>query len=303
MQTTDYQTRKDLRKAVATLHWTLVQLIDFKLQNPERVGDSKKILFLLDDWLKNGTLVVKFPSLYALDKKKTCFLSDRWADGTFSWAWKRKPNNSQELLELNSIVDITRFVVSSNGSDTWRSRLTVDGSFRVCDIRALIDSKLTVPVNNLTVWLHLVPIKCISFVWRACMRRIPMAVALSKKGINLSSISCKMCFMGMDVADYILLDCPFAFESLGWIFNWCDIHVHRFISTSNFVNFAASWGNYPKKRGIFIAICYGFLWCMWKARNDIWFNIIKVNPSKLADNVISLVFSWFKYRGNFGNCR
>lgn len=37
MQTTDYQTKKDLRKAVATLHWTLVQPIVFKLQNPERV--------------------------------------------------------------------------------------------------------------------------------------------------------------------------------------------------------------------------------------------------------------------------
>nr|KAJ0184879.1 hypothetical protein LSAT_V11C900455960 [Lactuca sativa] len=98
------------------------------------VGDGKKILFWLDDWLKNETLAVKFPSLYA------------WANDTFSWAWKRKPNNSQELLELNSIVDITRFVVSSNGPNTWRSRLAVDGSFRVYDIKALIDSKLTVPL-------------------------------------------------------------------------------------------------------------------------------------------------------------
>ncbi|CAI9301734.1 unnamed protein product [Lactuca saligna] len=189
------------------------------------VRDSKKFLFWLDDWLKNRTLVVKFPSLFALDKKKTCFLSGRWADGTFSWAWKRKPNNSQELLELNFIVDITRFVVSSNGLDTWRSRLAVDGSFRVCDIRALIDSKLTVPINNPTVWFPLAPIKCISYVWRACMGRIPTTMALSKRCINLSSISCKMCFIGVDVADHILLDCSVAFESMGWIFNWCDIPI------------------------------------------------------------------------------
>nr|KAJ0186253.1 hypothetical protein LSAT_V11C900482370 [Lactuca sativa] len=74
--------------------------------------------------------------------------------------------------------------------------------FRVSDIRALIDSKLTISINNPTVWLHLVPIKCISFVWRACMGRIPTTVALSKRG------------------------------------------------------------NCPKKRKIFIAICYGLLWCM-----------------------------------------
>nr|KAJ0216733.1 hypothetical protein LSAT_V11C300147860 [Lactuca sativa] len=65
-----------------------------------QVGDGNKILFWLDDWLKNGTLAVKFPSLYALDKRKSCLLGDRWVNGVFSWAWKRKPNNSQELLEL-----------------------------------------------------------------------------------------------------------------------------------------------------------------------------------------------------------
>nr|KAJ0218526.1 hypothetical protein LSAT_V11C300147870 [Lactuca sativa] len=129
--------------------------------------------------------------------------------------------------------------------------------FRVCDLKALIDSKLTIPINNPTVWLHLVPIKCISFVWRACMGRIPTAVALSRRGINMSSTSYQMCFSGVDTADHILLNCPIAFDSLRWIFNWCDISIQRFLSISDFVNFAASWGNYPKKRKIFIAIFYG----------------------------------------------
>ncbi|CAI9303401.1 unnamed protein product [Lactuca saligna] len=160
-------------------------------------------------------------------------------------------------------------VVRSNGPDTWRSRLIFDGSFRVCDLRALIDNKLTILVNNPTVWLHLVPIKCISFVWRACMGRIPIVVALSRRGINTSSISYQMCFSGVDIADHILLDCLIAFDSLCWIFNWCGISIQRLLSVSDFVNFAASWGNYPKKRKIFIAISYGFLWCIWKARNDV----------------------------------
>ncbi|XP_023736870.1 uncharacterized protein LOC111884805 [Lactuca sativa] len=274
-----------------------------KIVECDEVRDGKKILFWLDDWLKNGTLAVKFPSLYALDKRKSCLLGDRWVNDVFSWAWKRKPNNSQELLELKSILDVTRMVVRSNGPDTWRSRLTDDGFFRVCDLRALIDSKLTTPINNPTVWLHLVPIKCINFVWRACLGRIPTAVALSRRGINISSISYQMCFSGVDTADHILLDCPIAFDSLSWIFNWCDVSIQRFLSISDFVNFAASWGNCPKKRKIFIAICYGFLWCMWKARNDVWFNKIQLNSSKLADNVISMVFSWLKSRGNFENCR
>ncbi|CAI9289929.1 unnamed protein product [Lactuca saligna] len=261
------------------------------MENIIDVEDGKKFLFWLDDWLKNGTLAVKFPYLYELDKRKTCLLGDRWVNGVLSWAWKRKPNNSQELLELKFILHVTRMVVRSNGPDTWRSRLTVDGSFRACDFRSLINSKLTIPINNPTLWLHLVLIKCISFLWRACMGCIPTAVALSRRGTITSSTSCQLCFSGVDTADHILLDCSIAFDSLCRIFNWCDISIQRFLSISNFVNFAISLGNSPKKRKIFIAICYEFLWCMWKAMYHVWFNRTQVNFSKLADNVISMVFS------------
>lgn len=64
------------------------------------------------------------------------------------------------------------------------------------------------------------------------------------------------------------------------------------------MNFAANRRNSPKKKKIFLAICYGNLWCAWKARNDVWFNKMHVNSSKLVDNMISLVFSLMKHRGN-----
>nr|KAJ0191133.1 hypothetical protein LSAT_V11C800442200 [Lactuca sativa] len=167
------------------------------------------------------------------------------------WAWKRHPKNPQELLDLDSIVSLTSQVVCSNRSDAWRSRLAVDDIFH-----------LTVSVNNPTVWFHLVPIKCISFVWRTCMGRIPTAMTLSKRGIKISSISCQICSNGVDIADHILLECPDAVDSLVWIFIWCGIPFQRFRLISDFVNFAVIWGKCSKNRKIFIAIRYGFLWCM-----------------------------------------
>lgn len=121
------------------------------------------------------------------------------------------------------IIYIISQVVLSSGPDTWRSRLAIDGIFRVSDLRALIDSKVTIPVNNPTVWLHLVPIKCISFVWKACMGLIPTTMALSKRGINISSSSYQMCSNGVDIVDHIFLECHVAIDSLVWIFNWCGI--------------------------------------------------------------------------------
>ena len=56
-----------------------------------------------------------------------------------------------------------------------------------------------------------------------------------------------------------LLDCLIAFDYLCWSFNWCSIPIQRFLWISDFVNFPVLRGNCPKKRNIFLAICYGFL--------------------------------------------
>lgn len=135
------------------------------------------------------------------------------------------------------------------------------------------------------------------------MGRIPTAMTLSKRGIKISSISCQICSNGVDIADHILLECPDAVDSLVWIFIWCGIPFQRFRLISDFVNFAVIWGKCSKNRKIFIAIRYGFLWCMWKTMNDVWFKDVRVNSIKLVDNVLSVVFSWMKHRSNFENCK
>lgn len=59
---------------------------------------------------------------------------------------------------MNSIVSIVIQVVRSNGPNTWRSKFLVDGKFLVSELIGFIDRKVTVLVNNLMVWYHLVPI-------------------------------------------------------------------------------------------------------------------------------------------------
>lgn len=68
------------------------------------------------------------------------------------------------MLELNLIINMVSQVVRSNGPDDQKSRLWTDGKFLVSDLRGLIDRKLTISVSNPTVWLQLVPIKCIGFI-------------------------------------------------------------------------------------------------------------------------------------------
>ncbi|KAL4589463.1 hypothetical protein LXL04_002370 [Taraxacum kok-saghyz] len=51
-----------------------------------------------------------------------------------------------------------------------------------------------------------------------------------------------------------------------------------------------------------MCICYGSLWCTWKARNDAIFNSKRVSPMKIAENVVTMLFSFMKHRSKFQNC-
>ena len=135
------------------------------------------------------------------------------------------------------------------------------------------------------------------------MDRIPSAVALARRGINVGNNSYALCNSGIEEADHLLINCPFTAVSRDWILNWCGVHAQPFSTVSDFINSTANWGNCPKKRKIFIAICYGLLWYTWKARNDVVFNKVCISPLKMADSVVTMVFSFVAHRGNFGKVK
>ncbi|XP_023761636.1 uncharacterized protein LOC111910077 [Lactuca sativa] len=203
-----------------------------------------------------------------------------------------------ELEEANNLLD--HFFLNG-GMDHWVSKISGDDEFYVKDLRALIDNKLTTPVDNPTLWIKIVPLKVIGFVWCTFMDRIPTTVALSCRGIQPASISCPFCDYGRDDTYHILLGCDVVLEAQVWLYKWCNIPFQSSVSIGEFVNFAGTWGHYPKKREIVLSIWHGFLWCCCKTRSDMVFNKIHTSSSKLVDNVITLVYSWVSVGGNFGN--
>lgn len=249
-----------------------------------------------------GSFDSRFPSLSILDKKKSCFVSERILPNEFKWAWKRNPSSDQELADINSLSGLISNVVTSHGLDQWISLLSGDGVFHVRELRCLIDSKITSPMVNPTVWFHIPPLKVICFVWRACIDRIPTVMALFKRGVRVGTNSCHLCSSGVDDTDHLFTGCSFAGDIWKWLCHWCGIPFRSFNNVSSLVEFAANWGHCPKKKRIFLVIVYGFLWCIWKARNEKVFRSTCANAPKVVDNILALVFDWVKHRGKFNNC-
>ena len=267
-----------------------------------KIGSGWSTLFWLDDWTGDGVLASRFPRLYTLDKRKSSFIAERLDPNIGEWKWRRKPAGQAETDELQDLQLLVDSVNLSREDDTWNAELSADGKFYVHDVRNLMDSFLTKQMENDVIWLNLIPLKINCFIWRAIIGRIPTATALGRRGIRVIDNSCPWCNEGLDEANHCLIGCNFSTEVLKKIMDWCSIDQGPFSDIKSVVSFAANWGNCPKKRKIFLSIIYGFLWTMWKARNNKIFNKVCGSKSVLVDNVISLVFSWMKHRGNFKNC-
>ena len=276
--------------------------IDKNLIWKHSINSGTKTLLWMEDWDGTGSLACRFPHLYNLEKLKSCFISERLSNNNLIWAWKKKPSTPDELEEYSELCTSLSQIQLNNSQDRWRSALSHDGSFTVHDLRHYIDKKLTTPAPNPTIWIQIVPLKVTCFVWRACLGRIPTASALSIRGIHLNSSDCVLCPNGIDEVNHILVNCPLAKETIEWILIWCGLPPQHFTDLVDLVKFAASWGRCPKKRKLLVAICYGFIWCTWKARNDRLFNNTITSTGKLKDNIALLVFDWIQHRGKFKNC-
>lgn len=64
-----------------------------------------------------------------------------------------------ETMKLYTLNDIVFSVHLSSDKDSLFSKLSTDGLFYVHDLRIFINSKVTCPISNPTVWIHVVPLK------------------------------------------------------------------------------------------------------------------------------------------------
>ncbi|XP_022030628.1 uncharacterized protein LOC110931551 [Helianthus annuus] len=96
--------------------------------------------------------------------------------------------------------------------------------FTVKDVRKSLSSALDLNVTaDDFVWNSWATSKSIMFVWRAIVDKIPLAVDLKYRGVNLLDVTCKICGAVDETADHILLKCNFATRVWEMVTNWVNI--------------------------------------------------------------------------------
>lgn len=100
-------------------------------------GDNS--LFWYDKWLGPVTLEEKYPSLFELESRKKCLVSDRFIDNQFEAHWKSNVIDNTEIRCINNIKNDLSRVHLEPGEDQWACALDNGSQFTVSLLRKKLE--------------------------------------------------------------------------------------------------------------------------------------------------------------------
>nr|GEV11288.1 RNA-directed DNA polymerase, eukaryota [Tanacetum cinerariifolium] len=248
---------------------------DFVSHVKKRVGNGQNTKFWLDTWILDSPLSVKFPRLVALDSNKQVSVTSKWAASGFNASFRREIRDGVERQQWTDMLSILGTVILSPSFDRWICDLNGDGTFRVKDIRAILDDMFLPSASEATRWVKYIPIKINVFNWRARLDRLPTRCNLLNRCVVLESSLCPICGSVPEDAQHI-------FFSASWP-NLCF-----FGSVVGGISIGLSSKLKLMLEGVFDVAW----WHIWSFRNQTIFNDVTPRRDVLLDDIISRSFMW-----------
>ncbi|XP_035839067.1 uncharacterized protein LOC118486611 [Helianthus annuus] len=124
-------------------------------------------------------------------------------------------------------------------------------------------------VPNSFCWNSWVTKKSSMFVWRAIVEKIPSAVALRNRGMNIQDVMCKICDECEETAVHILLRCNFAKRVWSEVTKWTKTPMVN--TEGNLTDVLQVFLDSQRCRNVkkcLHAIAVQSMWKLWINRND-----------------------------------
>nr|XP_043639521.1 uncharacterized protein LOC122610613 [Erigeron canadensis] len=183
-------------------------------------------------------------------------------EGGWVWKWRRG---------IRSGVEDEQFIHLTDRDDSWMWNVTGQDSFSVRQLRPIIDHALlpSEPIN--TRWNPLVPKKINVFLWRLVRDRLPSRFNLSRRGLDISSISCPICLAHVENSVHTFVTWSFAAEVYNLITKWLHMDISK-DRTAIILEWIQN-NLYPKKfKRLLEATYFVWWWSLWKHRNQTLYN-------------------------------
>lgn len=107
---------------------------------------------------------------------------------TLPRVWNNIACSKKDLDKCGITINMVMEKQSTNEGDDlkWTCPLSSNGNYQVNTLRRKLDGCSSVDIGRFE-WVKEIPIKVSTFIWRAKQERIPTSVALSKRGVNVTS--------------------------------------------------------------------------------------------------------------------
>ncbi|PWA39329.1 reverse transcriptase domain, Reverse transcriptase zinc-binding domain protein [Artemisia annua] len=259
-----------------------------------KIGSGEETRFWSDIWSGNTTFCEKYACLFALERDQGCHVNQKLV-GLVSchsrviWTWRRPIRSGREQSEFNDLQHEISSIILSSNQVSWRWSLNPSGEFSVSALRAIIDSKLLGQTGTKLRWNNLVPSKINILAWRIRNYRLATRANLDKRGIDLHSILCPFCEEKIEDEDHLFALCTFSRNIWDLIRKWWGLDVIPLDGALNVLDVADDGDlNLGERTSSFfdVVVLCAIGW-IWRARNLLVFQAVKVNTMKMIDDIIA----------------
>ncbi|GJW99717.1 RNA-directed DNA polymerase, eukaryota [Tanacetum coccineum] len=194
-----------------------------------KLGNVDTASFWNDNWSGGGVLKDLYPRLYALENGKSVNVCTKLSDPSMDYSFRRKTRGGAEQVQLDALLELVSTVNFVPMGDRWVWTLESSGEFSVASLRKVIDEKRLPSVCSKTRWVKYVSIKVNVLAWKIKMDVLPTRLNISRRGIDIRSISCPICDCGVESSEHLFFRCKLTREiarkiSLWWNVNYEDVN-------------------------------------------------------------------------------
>nr|GEU74519.1 RNA-directed DNA polymerase, eukaryota [Tanacetum cinerariifolium] len=116
---------------------------------------------------------------------------------------RRNLRGGIEQVQMANLLSNLEGFTLPNMHDRWRLSLLGDREFSVASAWNLIDDRTLSLVGSKTRWIKYVPIKVNILAWRIKLNNLPSWLNLSRRGLDLDTISCPSCNSAVESTNHI----------------------------------------------------------------------------------------------------
>ncbi|GJT03129.1 RNA-directed DNA polymerase, eukaryota [Tanacetum coccineum] len=270
-----------------------INLLDFLYV---KLGNGDKTAFWEDRWIEGSALKTRYPRLFNLETCKSITVSMKLAQPGLGDSFRRTPRGGVEQAQFDELSALLQNVTVSTISDRWNWALESSGDFSVASVRKAIDDKLLPEVDSKTRWIKYVPIKVNVHAWKVKTDSLPTRFNISRRGIDIESITCAICDNGVETSSHLFFSCCMVRQIGCMIARWWDVPYVEVDSHEEWISWLVNLRISSKHKLMIEGVFYVMWWHLWSFRNKLMFDVKTPSKALFFEDVVSMSFHWCRYR-------